>query len=403
VLLCHVHWFGKTMTSTMVLHAQQSMMNMPLKRPRVGGECRNSFRRTIGPMECQVSKSVVVPSSPSTRIQRVDHSAQTPRTQANMARMPVRFQSGGSSPLRILCYGDSLTAGFCSYGEQFEPYGRTLADAMGKAGKPCEVSVCGLSGRTAEEMIAEKDSAVFTDSAEVGHVGKGLMRILNEEGPFDVVVILAGTNDLQFAGHSMGAGLTANHILARVKQLHSMCHQLGFSTIALTPPCQMCGPQRVMQQQLAPLLRDWVQTESRVLALYDVEKLAPRAHTGGFWDADDIHMSAAGQRLFGRRLAQFIAPLVEQRVSDITALNMPVMHSVPVTSQPTTLMGGYAPTSTVALRARVHSPRQVLPNDRLGSPIAQFRSSEMQLSTPPSPPIAQARITSVNVAILASA
>jgi len=52
---------------------------------------------------------------------------------------------------------DSLTAGFCSNGRQYEPYGRTLADAI-HAGledsAPVEVAVCGHSGGTASEMVA---------------------------------------------------------------------------------------------------------------------------------------------------------------------------------------------------------------------------------------------------------
>lgn len=287
--------------------------------------------------------------------------------------MPVSFQSGGSDPRRVLCYGDSLTAGFCNSGMSFEPYGRTLADCMGKAGIACEVSVCGLSGRTAEEMIAEKDSAIFTDCANVDHTGKGLARILDDEATPDVVMILVGTNDLGFAGYT--TGLTASHILARVQQLHSMCHQRGISTIALTPPCQTHGPMRVMQQQLAALLANWVRTEPQVLALYDVEKLVPRALSGGFWDPDDIHMSAAGQRMLGQHLAQLLPPLVDHRASDT------VIHSAPATkhlrvrvdSDPSVLL------SSARARKAVFSGfsplvRPATPPKIVGSPILRFRA-----------------------------
>lgn len=375
----------------MTLRSPQSMMPATPRRSRVSaGVRRNAPRRLAGVATCSTHRHIMAQpgllgANPTELVQAIP--AQTipvplilPSSQALptppiptapvMARMPVCFQSPGSDPRRILCYGDSLTAGFCDFGMSFEPYGRTLADFLGMAGVACEVSVCGLSGRTAEEMISEKDSAVFTDCAGVDHVGKGLARILDDDTTFNVAVILVGTNDLGFAGCT--AGLTANHILARVQQLHAMCHRRGISTIALVPPCETHGPMRVMQRQLAALLATWVRTEPQVLALYDVEELVPRARSNGFWDPDDIHMSAAGQRILGQHLSQLLPPVVEQRASE-TTLPAATKHSPArgdVDPNVRLLFARSGKPVVGGLSPSVASPQLKL----VGSPIMRFRA-----------------------------
>merc|ERR1711862_382166 len=56
----------------------------------------------------------------------------------------------------------------------------------------------------------------------------------------------------------------------------------------------------------------WVQADSLVLALADVEQMVPRNHAGHHWDSDEIHMSVAGQQRLGRSLAQLIPAVIDQ-------------------------------------------------------------------------------------------
>lgn len=386
---------------TMVLQSPQAMTAVTSRRPRISaGVRRHAPRRSACVAPCLAQNrivaqpgflganpaEIVLPAQTISKQQIVALSHAFPTqalpTAPVMARMPVRFQSGGTDPKRILCYGDSLTAGFCNSGEKFEPYGRTLADMMGRSGIACEVSVCGLSGRTAEEMIAEKDSAIFTDCAALDHVGKGLARILDDDGKPDVVVILAGTNDLGFAGFTQG--LTAKHILSRVQQLHLMCHQRGISTIALIPPCSTQGPMRLMQQQLAVMLANWVQTERQVLTLYDVEELVPRQPSGRFWDSDEIHMSVAGQSMLGQLLAQFLPPVVGASDKTIQSARATQQLPVCVDSDPTTVIcsarsgkavvGGFSPSAAMADSAATKFVRPGTPTKLVGSPILRFRA-----------------------------
>jgi len=201
---------------------------------------------------------------------------------------------------QILCFGDSLTAGFCSSGMVFHPSGEVLAQHA----DGLSVSVCGYSGRTAEEMLREQNSSSFTDCAGVGHAGKGLARVLQDGAP-NLALILAGTNDL---GQSLSCpGVTAEVIMERLKRLHAICHRNGVPTVAFTPPTVEYGPCRQMQRTLAGLLRDWARREPMVLDHFDIEELVPRGNASRFWDPDQIHMSIAGQTNLGSALARLLS------------------------------------------------------------------------------------------------
>lgn len=289
------------------------------------------------------------------------------------ATMPVRFQAGDSPPRsRILCYGDSLTVGYCNNGFSFEPYGRTMANVLGSLGVACEVSICGLSGLTAETMVLEKNSAAIRDIADCSHVGKGLAKILADEEQLpDLVLILVGTNDIGFVGHSI---VTAEQILHHTQRLHEMCHLVGVPTVALIAPSSFIPAQRQVQRQLAALLTKWAHMEPQVVAQADCEDLAPRqAVAGRFWDPDEIHLSAAGQRAVGERLAHVVAPLLPARAS----------LEQPSCSTPCDALCPEPPQSSP-----VRPPRGPLPQAAASfAPLAQHRASRGKLAGRPTSPV----------------
>lgn len=138
-----------------------------------------------------------------------------------------------SVALRVLAYGDSLTAGFRTTGHRFTPYGEPLAKAL-RHDIPTEVVVCGLVGLTAERMAAEMDQAVI--QSEGPKVTQGLRRLLAEGGPFALVLIMCGTNDLPIS--------TPQAVVRHINQLHAVCHQAGVSTVAMSIP-----PNEALTQQ----------------------------------------------------------------------------------------------------------------------------------------------------------
>ncbi|KAL8679583.1 MAG: hypothetical protein Q9186_004140 [Xanthomendoza sp. 1 TL-2023] len=86
--------------------------------------------------------------------------------------------------LRILCFGDSLTAGFSSYGYFHYPYAAQIRKELKKALPATDVSVV-TSGLSGDRVIA----------------GQFLQRMrgmcaADEHPPYDWIIVLGGTNDL---------------------------------------------------------------------------------------------------------------------------------------------------------------------------------------------------------------
>lgn len=236
-------------------------------------------------------------SSPRVHFRRHASQALFPLHRREITHMPIKFMSRSAAgrPLRILCYGDSLTAGFCHSGVHFEPYGRTLANELGVMGFQCEVVVSGHSGKTAEEMVAALNTCLV-DAVDLE--GKGLARILDEDALPDLAIIMAGTNDL-------GKGLTIGAIAQNIAYLHAACHRRGVATIALVPPPAPCMPPKREsdRMRLRTLMEEWAAGELGVEAVVDPGLWVPLNGGPGVWDSDGLHLCPSGSASLGQRLA----------------------------------------------------------------------------------------------------
>lgn len=204
-----------------------------------------------------------------------------------------------SHPCRILCYGDSLTAGYYANGKRFSPYGNVLQESLRSLGLQCEISICGISGRRADEMVAELDSPVCRDM--VGKLGKGLAYILDREGPYDLVILMAGTNDFV-------PNVNLKMVRDSVCRLHSVCHARGVPTVMLAAPCNIAE----MRVGLGRLLKDWARKNpSKVLGFLDPEDVMPRSNAA-CWEADQVHFTPTGSRTLGGHLSPIIAQILQK-------------------------------------------------------------------------------------------
>eukprot|EP00438_Fugacium_kawagutii_P006864 Skav205279 [mRNA] locus=scaffold1690:62118:65879:+ [translate_table: standard] len=80
------------------------------------------------------------------------------RMRQAMAAMPVHFSLCEEPQKKILCYGDSLTAGFFAGGLKFDPYGRTMSEVLASGGIHAQASsVNSLGGAMAAHVMAEFD------------------------------------------------------------------------------------------------------------------------------------------------------------------------------------------------------------------------------------------------------
>ncbi len=124
---------------------------------------------------------------------------------------------------RVYCYGDSLTAGLLPGGSHF-PYAQVLRKQLQQIDPHIEVNFMGLSGWTAKELLEDTDY---------------LPKALEETAypPIDLVILLAGTNDL---GHSLlpieGGKTREDEIFGNVWKLHVLAHSKNAHTIAISVP-----------------------------------------------------------------------------------------------------------------------------------------------------------------------
>jgi len=195
---------------------------------------------------------------------------------------------------RVLCYGDSNTAGFGNGGKTFHPYKIALEQALRQQGSRCEVVHDGRSGLTAEELSQKVNAVAIRDIC--GHMGKGLERLLDEKKT-DLVIIMLGTNDI-------GAGTRPQQTLSYVSALHAVCHERGIPTIALAPPTVLAGQPRTDRDRFAQMLAEYERATPDAVFYADCEQLVPR--TGAFWQADQLHLSSAGSDQLGSKLAPVV-------------------------------------------------------------------------------------------------
>jgi NOL1/NOP2/fmu family ribosome biogenesis protein len=156
---------------------------------------------------------------------------------------------------------------------------------------------------TAKEMLESQTSPIVKD--RVGRYAKGFVTAIQDDGPFDLVILMAGTNDI-------GMDELPPHILFWTQQLHKICSDRKIPTVAILPPTVTRGKPRQALQQLKGLVRSWAQSANPApLACLDSEELVPRT-LPGHWEPEEFHLSPPGSQVLGRRLSEVIKPMLSR-------------------------------------------------------------------------------------------
>jgi lysophospholipase L1-like esterase len=198
---------------------------------------------------------------------------------------------------RVLCFGDSLTAG--TSGRQFFPYATYLESKLRSMGRRVQVQHLGMPGWTAPQMLEHLDSN-----------RTGLRRAIRaaQNPGFSLVLLLAGTNDM---GRGYGQAETVENIL----QLHQVNYDSGVPrTVAIAiPPSgyqSVNEPARALAGRINQDLRAFCDTEDRATFVpfpFDFER------GGANWFQDTLHLSETGNKGLGESLA----PIVEKILQEI--------------------------------------------------------------------------------------
>lgn len=225
--------------------------------------------------------------------------------------------SSSGPAIRILAYGDSLTAGWHDDGESLTPYAPTLEKRLRQLVGHKEIIVRhrGLSGWTAQSMAQAADQdgigirailrkadanvkASDTDQKVAGVAG------VPEEKRHTITacIIIAGTNDL---------GTTSSHeeIFDHIMELHAVAHAQGIHTISVDIPPSVGtnrGPTkyRKTHESVNQKLRESSLTSDMRVHVSCPINWYPEGHAGSeLWEEDGLHMSGPGYQELGNGLA----------------------------------------------------------------------------------------------------
>jgi lysophospholipase L1-like esterase len=192
-----------------------------------------------------------------------------------------------------------------------------LAEALQAAGFSCEVTCCGISGYTSEEMLNGINSP-YLQNPGCGPPGEGLAHLLRDAGPFDLVILMVGTNDI---GMKMATGISQDFS----SRLHNACHALDVPTVLIAPTtvtdgstnqAANCHPQiraqaRDNRELLAEAMSTWASDNPQVLLSLDCEALVSKSDPH-LWESDEIHFSIDGAKQLGRQMASQLEFVLEQ-------------------------------------------------------------------------------------------
>lgn len=187
----------------------------------------------------------------------------------------------------ILCFGDSLTEGYCEGGRTLTPYSLQLARALTERASELEVVNAGISGEETAAMLPR-------------------LPLLLHRGPppttgavcYGLVLILGGTNDLARVQRDR------ERILHNLVTLHCAAHDAGARSGVLTVPFLRTPWQQVAvdadRTWLNEQLRAFARSRPGATLLIDLDAAFPQdAEHEAFWDPDGVHLSSAGYDAMG--------------------------------------------------------------------------------------------------------
>ena len=163
-----------------------------------------------------------------------------------------------------------------------------------------EIHVCGLSGKSAEDMALSSETSIVD---VCGVAWKGISRVLKEDGPFELAILMAGTNDMTDPS-------TRSQAAVNLLRLHIACHEMGVPTVAVALPPAPCADElwwknrETLLKQMASLLK---RTAWKPLFIDPASYLD--AHDALLWDPDGLHLSQLGSVVLGKCLGKVVMAL----------------------------------------------------------------------------------------------
>jgi len=241
-------------------------------------------------------------------------------------------------PRRIFCFGDSLTAGTSPPNHELFPYAKHLEEAINSRNsvdadvdvdvdididididKTVQVRWKGYPGWTAPALLSNGGLSDFLAKAKAAQQQQE-NNGSQEQQPqpaIDLVVVLAGTNDLAYA-------TDGREIFESIKAIHELAFSQGLvhQTIALgIPPSGWQAKSesaRSLASEVNAKLESWAATTgdatststSMSTAVFVPFPIQEYNRQSDLWSPDGLHFSPKGYQTIGESLAPIVADIL---------------------------------------------------------------------------------------------
>ncbi|KAI0545775.1 GDSL-like Lipase/Acylhydrolase [Xylaria curta] len=212
-------------------------------------------------------------------------------------------KSSAEPPLRILCFGNSLTCGY----PVGHPYAERLAQKIEEAfpGRKVECEVEGMPG----DLVTNGQ-----------YLDRMNMSWAMAKHPFDWTIVLGGTNDL-------GWGRPADQIIEGLKKAWDIPLSKGSKVLALTIPETKARFRTITDRrnEVNEVIRNYEKENFFHFDLFKevpYHKMAPEDR-GKYWDMDGLHFQEAGYDFMGEKIGDGlvrILRLAEAQGTDISSI-----------------------------------------------------------------------------------
>ncbi|KAF4211372.1 hypothetical protein CNMCM8980_002218 [Aspergillus fumigatiaffinis] len=200
--------------------------------------------------------------------------------------------------LSILCFGDSLTAGYYHFGCDYHPYALTLKDKL-QAAFPTTTFTVDEDGLPGDLVISP--------------VGRFLSRIHTkfDGSNYDWVIILGGTNDL-------GRGYPASRIYPALQEVWEVALDSGANVLALAIP-ECSAVSTTLDTRRNDVNSSILGHKAEGFHAFDLHGKVPYHNaTEEFrkriWD-DGLHLTAEGYKLVGEVVGEHLVALLKEKGS----------------------------------------------------------------------------------------
>eukprot|EP00531_Pseudo-nitzschia_arenysensis_P007829 CAMPEP_0116138032 /NCGR_PEP_ID=MMETSP0329-20121206/12557_1 /TAXON_ID=697910 /ORGANISM="Pseudo-nitzschia arenysensis, Strain B593" /LENGTH=245 /DNA_ID=CAMNT_0003632971 /DNA_START=76 /DNA_END=813 /DNA_ORIENTATION=+ len=224
-----------------------------------------------------------------------------------------------SIPKRVFCFGDSLTAGTSPPGYDLYPYARYLEKALNPREDTTETTATttakitvewkGFPGWTSQSLLTDAGLDNFLSNIKLeGNEEE------NPPPPFDLAIILAGTNDL---AHNP----SSESIFNSIREIHELALDKGCTqTLALGIPPSGWQAHSEQARELAASvnqqLESWATTTSTTTSTtssttnYMPFPISTFDRSSNLWSVDGLHFSKEGYEYLGNALAPIVTEIL---------------------------------------------------------------------------------------------